>query len=275
MPGSGTTGAGRALAATWRAGTVPVAGGSLAYHQTGGRGPPMVLSHGLTDNGLCWSRFAAAMAPDFDVIMLDARGHGNSSRINDADPHDPALDIADAIEALGLVQPVVIGHSVGARSTAAYANAFPDRISKVILEDPPLLAVAEPSAAEARLNRFRRQVDSFREMTDAELVALGRATSPTWHEDEFDAWAEAKRQVDPLAMPTYGQPWQDSLAKIAVPTLLIYGEPDRGGLVTPDLAAEASAINANIRSAQITGAGHNIRRENFLAFLSVVRAFLA
>ena len=66
-----------------------------------------------------------------------------------------------------------------------------------------------------------------------------------------------------------------AIAKIAVPTLLIYGEADRGGLVTPEFAAEASAINANISSAQIRGAGHNIRRENFPAFLSVVRAFLA
>jgi N-formylmaleamate deformylase len=252
-----------------------VTGGALAYHRTGGGGPPMVLSHGLTDNGLCWSRFAAAMAPDFDVIMLDARGHGESSRIDAADPRDPALDIAEAVEALGLDQPVVIGHSVGARSTAAYANAFPDRISKVILEDPPFLAVAEPAAAEARRNRFRRQVDSFREMTDSELVALGRATSPTWHDDEFAAWAEAKRQVDPLAVPTYSRPWQESVARIAVPTLLIYGEADRGGLVTADLAAEAASINPNISSVQIRGAGHNIRRENFPAYLSVVRAFLA
>ena len=97
---------------------MPVADGQLAYHRTGGEGPPLVLSHGLTDNGLCWTRFAAAMASEFDVIMLDARGHGDSSRMPSSRPHDPGADIAEAINRLGLVSPIVMGHSVGARSTA-------------------------------------------------------------------------------------------------------------------------------------------------------------
>ena len=35
-------------------GAIPVTGGHLAYHRTGGDKPALVLSHGLTDNGLCW-----------------------------------------------------------------------------------------------------------------------------------------------------------------------------------------------------------------------------
>jgi pimeloyl-ACP methyl ester carboxylesterase len=270
MLGSGAAGAGDA----WSAGTVQVDGGYLAFHRTGGDGPSLVLSHGLTDNGLCWSRFATVMAADFDVIMLDARGHGESSRIGKTDPRDPALDIAQAIEALALDRPVVMGHSVGARATAAYANAYPDRVSKVILEDPPLLPVASPSAAEARRDRFRQQVESFRNMSEAAIVARGRATSPDWHEDEFPAWAAAKKQVDPMALPTYSAPWQDTIARILVPTLLIYGEGDRGGIVTPAIAAEAHETNPNLSSVQISGAGHNIRRENFPDFLAAVLAFL-
>ncbi|MCA6319719.1 alpha/beta fold hydrolase, partial [Phenylobacterium sp.] len=71
--------------ADWIPGEVAVSGGQLAYHRTGGDGPPLVLSHGLTDNGLCWTRLAEALAPDFDIIMLDARGHGASSRVGPGD----------------------------------------------------------------------------------------------------------------------------------------------------------------------------------------------
>ncbi len=272
MPGRQNNGEGRSRAAPWSIGAVPVAGGRLTFHRTGGSGPAIVLSHGLTDNGLCWSRFATALSPDYDLVMLDARGHGESSRIAGVVSYDPALDIAQAIEALGLIQPVVMGHSVGARATAAYANAFPDRVSKVILEDPPFMPPAGPS--EARQDRFRRHVETFQSQSEAEIVTMGRTTSPDWHEDEFPAWATAKRQVDPAALPTYSRPWQEILAQIAVPTLLIYGEPDRGGIVTPAIAAEAEAINPNIRGAQIKGAGHNIRRENFADYLAVVRSFL-
>ncbi len=258
----------------WQAGTVPVFGGHLAYHRTGGCGPPLVLSHGLTDNGLCWTRLASALESDFDVVMLDARGHGESARISDTDSHDPARDIAEAIEGLCLEMPIVMGHSVGARATAAFANAHPDRVSKVVLEDPPLLPLADPSAAEARRRRFREQVERFRSMTETEIASLGQATSPGWHADEFPAWAAAKRQVDADAMPAYDTPWQTQFDRIAAPTLLIHGDADLGSLVTPAIAAEAMSLNANIQAARISRAGHNVRRENFPDYLAAVQTFL-
>lgn len=176
----------------WRTGTVAVSGGFLAYNRTGGDGPPLVLSHGLTDNGLCWSRLTSALEAEFDIIMLDGRGHGDSSRLPVAEPHDPARDIGQAIEGLGLEMPIVMGHSVGARATAAYANAHPGGISKVVLEDPPFLPLADASATELRRRKFREQVERFRSMTEAEITTMGRTTSPNWHGDDFPAWTAAK-----------------------------------------------------------------------------------
>ena len=258
----------------WRSGTIAVSGGHLAYHRTGGDGPALVLSHGLTDNGLCWSRFAAAMEADFDIVMLDARGHGNSSRIPRDIPHDPARDLGEAIDGLGLTSPVLMGHSVGAYATAECAGARPGQIAKVVLEDPPFLPPAEPSAIEARRRRFRRQVEAFQPMSEAQITATGKASSPGWHDDEFHAWAAAKRQVDPEAMPSYAAPWRRAIERITAQTLLLFGDADRGGLVTAAVATEAAEINSNIRTVGIGGAGHNIRRENFADFLTVVSAFL-
>jgi len=260
--------------AGWTSGTVEVTGGQLAYHRTGGPGPVVVLSHGLTDNGLCWFRLAQALAPDFDLILLDARGHGDSSPIPKGGG-DPARDIAEAIAALGLDRPVVMGHSVGGRATADYAGAHPDRVSKVILEDPVFLPPTDPAATARRQARFREQVEGFRAMSRAELIAMGRQTSPTWHEDDFPDWAAAKLRVDPEAFPDYPRPWQEAVARISAPTLLIRGEAALGGLVTAEIAAEAMAINPNIRSIEIPGAGHNTRRENFDAYLAAVRDFLS
>lgn len=264
MPGSASAG--------WRAGTVAVTGGELAYHRTGGEGPVLVLSHGLTDSGLCWSRFAQALAPDFDIIMLDARGHGLSTRIGERRLQSPGEDIGEAVEGLGLVRPIVMGHSVGARATAEYAAAYPDFVSKVILEDPPLLPPSTEAEAVRRRGRFARQVEQYRAMTDAQITAAGKAASPTWHDDEFPAWTMSKRQVDPDAMPSYPVPWQQTIAAIAAPTLLILG--DSGGLVTQEIADEACALNGNITSVLIPGAGHNVRRENLAAVLAAVRSFL-
>lgn len=260
-------------ATSWRTGTIPVTDGRLAYHRTGGGGRVLMLSHGLTDNGLCWSRLAEALLSEFDVIMLDARGHGESSRLTGA-PHDPARDIAEAVDALNLETPIVMGHSVGARATAAYANAHPGRVSKVILEDPPFLPLADAAATETRRAKFRDQVARFQSMSEAEIRAQGKATSPSWHHDDFPAWAAAKRQVDPAAFPAYATPWQSQIDRIDVPTLLIRGDAELGSLVTLALAAEAMALNPNIRTVEIPGAGHNVRRENFRVYLAELLTFL-
>lgn len=257
----------------WASGQVEVSGGHLAYHRTGGVGPVVVLSHGLTDNGLCWQRLAQALAPEFDIVMLDARGHGASSAIPAGD-HDPAQDIAEAIQQLGLVSPIVMGHSVGARATAAYAGAHPGKVSKVVLEDPPFLPLIDRAAAGRRAGKFSQQVEGFRAMSQAELIAVGRETSPLWHDDDFPAWAAAKHQVDPQAMPFYSRPWQDALIAITAPTLLVHGVSAQGGLVSPAIAEEATGLNRNIVAVEIKGAGHNTRRENFPDYLATVRAFL-
>ena len=110
---SGTHPIATEAASNWSTGTVEVSGGRLAYHRTCGSGPAILLSHGLTDNGLCWRRVALALQADYDVVMLDARGHGESSRIPKDEERDPARDIAEVIDGLGLKSPILMGHSVG------------------------------------------------------------------------------------------------------------------------------------------------------------------
>src|ERR671936_61945 len=102
----------------WFSGEVSANGIRMHYSRTGGDTPPLVLAHGATDDGLCWTRLARALEPEYDVIMPDARGHGRS----DAPPSgyssaDHAQDLAGLIRALGLATPAVGGHSMGAATT--------------------------------------------------------------------------------------------------------------------------------------------------------------
>ena len=258
----------------WQSGAVEVSGGQLAYHRTGGSGPVMLLLHGLTDNGLCWSRVARALETGYDIVMLDARGHGESSRMRSYEVYDPARDIADVIDNLELKSPILMGHSVGAMAAMAFADAYPKVASKIILEDPPFLPPLKKSETIDRQNQFRNQIKSFRTMTTSEITDLGRKLSPDWHAVEFPAWTLGKQQVDPEAWPILLPLWQDIIDKFSAPALLVYGEVERGGLVTREAAADAIRINPNFRAVQIAGAGHNIRREKFCEFMSVISNFL-
>lgn len=188
--------------------------------------------------------------------------------------YDPSKDIAEAIEYLKIASPIVMGHSVGALATAIYASSYPDRVSKVILEDPPFSPTMSPEQVARRRSRFREQVQKFQAMSEPELSAMGRSLHPDWEDCEFPAWIAAKKQVDPDAMPYYSKPWQAVIAGIVSPTLLISGDAERGSMVTPSLAQEAISINSNIQAVHVRAAGHNVRRENFPAFLSAVSEFL-
>jgi N-formylmaleamate deformylase len=258
----------------WKKGQVAVSNGFLAYHRTKTQGTPLVLSHGLTDNGLCWRRVGVELSANFDVIMIDARGHGESSRVSGADEYDPAQDIGEVIEALDLVEPIVMGHSVGGRATAAYANSPYSRASKVILEDPAFVPLMLPEALEARQTKFRGDIEKMQALTFEEIVALGKSQNPDWDTSEFPDWAVSKQQVDATAFPDFKLAWQSLVPNIKAPTLIIYGESERGSIVTAKLAGEARKLNPLLSSVQIANAGHNIRRENFFDYLACVKKFL-
>jgi pimeloyl-ACP methyl ester carboxylesterase len=64
---------------TWQQGNIETGGLRLHYTRTGGAKPPVVLAHGFSDDGLCWTPVARALQAEYDVIMVDARGHGQSA----------------------------------------------------------------------------------------------------------------------------------------------------------------------------------------------------
>src|SRR5947209_8586918 len=135
--------------ATWSEGRVKANGITIHYHRTGGAGkPPVLLLHGITDNGLCWTRVARSLEESYDLVMPDARGHGQSDGPAGGFSIDLlAEDAAALIRALELGRPALYGHSMGAITAAALAARHPDLARTLVLEDPPFMdrqAVEEP-----------------------------------------------------------------------------------------------------------------------------------
>jgi len=258
----------------WQKGIVAVRHGHLGWHRTGGDLPPLVMVHGLTDNGLCWRRLATALADRFDVIMIEARGHGGSSAMPAGEAPDPAQDLCEALIALGVASPVLIGHSVGARAAAGLAAQLQTFPSALVLEDPPLMSPFTATEMQARRSQFAAHVAELRAKSEAELIAQCCVQSPAWHDDDLPDWAAAKHQVDPAALPELRSFWQADFAAIRVPTLIVAGDTALGSMVSEAALAEACALNPRIKAARIAGVGHNVRRENFDDYLAVLQQFL-
>jgi len=128
---------------------------------------------------------------------------------------------------------------------------------------------------------MRQVVQDARVNDIATTIARGREESPSWSDEEWQPWAGAKQHVSEQFLNALSsgsvipQDWREQFARVRVPLLLITSDPDRGGIVTPEAAAEAQRILPDLKLVRLEGAGHNIRREQFDGFVEAVRAFLA
>ena len=246
--------------------------------------PPVVLSHGATNAGLCWVRAAKALESDYDVIMPDARGHGLSeapeSGYNSA---HRAADLAGFIQALKLDKASIGGHSMGADTSFYVAANYPDLVRCAILEDPPFWIDRGPASAAGAaegMARMRQSAAERKAMTREEIIAAGMKECPSWADEEFGPWANSKQRV---SLNLFGgtlvssdqQPWEDGFKRITCPTLLITADPAKGAIITPAVEQMAARSLPSLKVVNLSGAGHNIRREEFDGFMDAVRAFLA
>ena len=107
----------------WTAGIVTDGAVPIHYYRTGkGDKPLLLLSHGFTDNGLCWTRVTQSLEAEFDIVMVDARNHGESGRAI-GDSADLADDLASVILNLKLGPARLMGHSMGA-GTVAFSRSI-------------------------------------------------------------------------------------------------------------------------------------------------------
>ena len=195
--------------------------------------PPVLLLHGLGVGGVVWQPFARRLLPHLAAVAPDMRGHGQS----DAPPDAYALAdyAADLVDVVPPGTPVV-GHSLGALVAVALAELFADRVSWLVLLDPPLDAERRNSdvptvyrlrhAPPGELERYLEDVNPGGGRLLAETLAkLFRQAS--------DAAFQALLEAPPGSPETW-----ERAPRVRQPCLLIQADPRQGG-VLGDAAAEA------------------------------------
>lgn len=269
----------------WLEGDLVVGGAPIHYYRTGGGGKSIVLVHGFTDNGLCWTPVARELEASYDLVMVDARGHGRSAPVAATPTVDIVADLASVIEQLALDRPAVLGHSMGAAVAALLAARYPALVGAVLLEDPPWWPVTperdpaqEAAGWRIAMQKWERDMAALRTKTLDEIIAFVRAAHPSWSEDELGPWARSKLELD---MDIYHtalypqQPWPELVPQIQCPALLITGDTKLGAIVTPEVAEQVLAALPCGCHAHIPGAGHNVRRDQFRLYMDAVQRFLA
>jgi 3-oxoadipate enol-lactonase len=217
------------------------AGGIRVAYRTWGpaEAPPLVLLHALGDTSSDWAPVAEALAPAWRVYAPDLRGHGASDWPGGYTIEQLTADLAAFLDALGLGQVILGGHSMGGPPAYLYAARHPGRVARLVLEDP---APPWPRARRVRT----RPADPL--PFDWEATALS---------NEFTS-------------PQVGS-WRTALRQVRAPALLIAGGPashvDQGQL------ADMAALLPDCQLVTIR-AGHLVHAARPAQFTAVVTGFL-
>src|SRR5207237_10195167 len=136
----------------------------------------------------------------------------------------------------------------------------PDRDSRAMRGDPGNRLDAGPSAgAQDPRAVIRKNVEVAQTEGREAAIARGRGVNPTWSEEEFGPWSEAKARVsrqflDALTGGGRMLEWRQLLPRLRCRVLLVTSDPERGGLVSPEAAAEAKRLLPSLEVVRLTGA---------------------
>lgn len=117
--------------------TVDLGNGSIVSYRTCGRGSVIVLLHGISSGASSWLQCALRLEQDAQVIAWNAPGYGRSSALPQMQPSaaDYAAQLELFLQALGIANCVLVGHSLGAMMAAAYVRTY-QRAKRLLLMSP-------------------------------------------------------------------------------------------------------------------------------------------
>jgi 3-oxoadipate enol-lactonase len=218
---------------------VPTAGdaGAELFWQRSGRGEPLLLIQGMSGTHLSWGEpFLSRLEADFDCVVFDNRGIGNSAAVSEPFTiADLAADALTVMDAAGLDTAHVLGISMGGMTAQQLALAAPERLRTLTLgctyPGGPGSSLIDPADARPLLEALASaDIERiFRAAYEVNLSPAFRADESTYADFAAMAGAlPARQQTTQLQMQAIGgHDVQARLAEIAAPTLVIHGSADK------------------------------------------------
>jgi pimeloyl-ACP methyl ester carboxylesterase len=217
-------------------GTVQRDDGPTIAYDVVSDGPLVVFIHGLTSFRQTWNPITALLAPDFTCVRMDVRGHGASSAAPEYSMQSLVGDARAVIEEVGLGEPAVVGHSLGASIAAVYAAAHGARVVVCVdqsLRFGELAALVQAHADDLRSPRTMEAVLSIDRALRLEpygdLEELERRVLAFPREVVLGVW-DALLRTPPEQLTATAEA---ILPRIAAPLLSLHGSPpppaSRGG----------------------------------------------
>lgn len=254
---------------------------SIFFRRLGRPGAtPLLIVHGLSYFSYDWLEVAAMLGERREVVAMDMRGFGDSDWSPRQDYSVPAMgeDVLRVLEHLGWQRAVLVGHSMGGRSTTWAATRRADRIAGLVLVDysPENAPAGSKRVTQAVANTPERfaSVDEalayFGQRDRARMQAylrpdLGIKRDP-YFRDQF------RRLLETGERPKLGVDMWQLIGELRCPILSMRGA--RSDLYAAETTQKMKAANARLELVEVD-AGHNIAGDNPAGFVAALQPFLA
>jgi 3-oxoadipate enol-lactonase len=242
-----------------------------------GKGETIVLLHGFCGSMAYWEKIAPKLSTEFHVILIDLRGHGDSSTTDVSFTIDDlAKDIKEVLESLQVGQVYLFGHSLGGYVTLSLVEHYPEKLKGYGL----IHSTAFPDSDEAKTGRIKAAESiekvGIEPFIDGLVPKLFSDDSQMNLKEEveitrkigYSTNSKAARQTL-LAMKT--RPDRNvALSNSNIPVLLVAGEQDKIISIDKVFSVKRKGISTKV----ITGSGHMSMLEKPDSLIESIREFL-
>jgi len=250
----------------------------LHYEKYGDNPQKLIILHGLFGSADNWTSIGKQLSRKFTVFLIDQRNHGKSDHDVIWDYSVMADDLKEFIVKHDIVNPIIMGHSMGGKTAMKFACTYPDLLEKLIVVDicPKYYPVHHRTIIEG-LQSVAKQKVSSRKQADQILQEyipelpvrqfliknlLRGETSMTWR---------MNLDVIDNNIENVGTPLLDT-EKNNVPTLFIRGSNSDYILDTDKQLMSKHFSKSTLET--VENAGHWLHAEQPKMFLTLVEKFI-
>jgi pimeloyl-ACP methyl ester carboxylesterase len=266
--------------------------GHAISYRTGGRGPVVVLVHGITNSSASWEPVLDLLAQSFTVVAPDLLGHGDSAKPRgDYSLGASASLLRDLLLALGHERATIVGHSLGGGIAMQYGYQFPERVERLALvssgglgrQVTPVLRAAALPGAELVLPLLASQplvnagtrvggwIGQLGLRIGADIAAMATGFASLHDNDARRAFVHTARSVIDVGGQRVNATDKLYLAQ-AVPTLIVWG--DRDPIIPARHGIRAHHAMPGSRLRIFEGAGHFPHHDDPVGFATTLTEFV-
>ena len=269
--------------------TVQANGMNFHYLEWGDSSKPtVVMLHGVSQQAHSWDFVSLALSPDYHILAVDQRGHGDTDWAADGTYTLDAMqaDIDGVVDALGLTDFNLMGHSMGGRNSFIWASRHPETLRSLTIVDT---GPETQRRGQDRIRDFRElpnNLDSFQEFADRVKEYTGRTEEQVlgalkysirqmpdgkWAWKWDPATRNRTRSGDDPKWST--EKLWECVQAVDCPSLVLRGS--RSDIFAEETLAKMGRVMTDCTTETIKDAGHLVQGDNPVDFIAAAQGLLS